>query len=124
MVLRPLLSNGETERAGFLVGCDGGHSTVRKALGLVLEGEAIDDKRLLVADVEVDGLSSRDWNIWPLSKGGAIGLCPLRNTCLFQLTAKAEERETDVESPVHRSDGTSREARRLAIDLQTRRPDT
>ena len=100
-----LLSNGETERAGFLVGCDGGHSTVRKALGLVLEGEAIDDKRLLVADVEVDGLSRRDWHIWPFSNDGAIGLCPLPNTCLFQLIAKAGAAASDVESAVHRSTG-------------------
>lgn len=39
------LSTGETVRPGFLVGCDGGRSTVRKTLGLNLEGEAIDDNR-------------------------------------------------------------------------------
>src|SRR5580704_9559880 len=35
------LSTGETVRTDFLVGCDGGRSTVRKELGLKLEGEAI-----------------------------------------------------------------------------------
>ncbi len=100
-----LLSNGETETAHFLVGCDGGHSTVRKALGLALEGETIGEKSLLVADVEVGGLSRQDWHIWPLSTGGAIGLCPLPKTSLFQLTAKAEAVGTDVESVVHRSTG-------------------
>ena len=34
-----ILSTGETVRADFLVGCDGGHSMVRKVLGLKLEGE-------------------------------------------------------------------------------------
>ena len=43
-------------QADFLIGCDGGHSAVRKTLGLRLEGEAIDEKPMLVADVEIQGL--------------------------------------------------------------------
>src|SRR5262249_3865179 len=65
------LSTGETVRAEFLVGCDGGHSMVRKTLGLQLQGEAIDEKPMLVADVEVDGLDRRDWHLLrysPLSR--------------------------------------------------------
>ena len=73
-------STGEVVRADFLVGCDGGHSTVRKALGLRLEGETIDEQPILVADVEIEGLDHRDWHIWPFARGGAIGLCPLPNT--------------------------------------------
>ena len=96
-------SNGETVRADYLVGCDGGRSTVRKTLGLKLEGEGLDEKPMLVADVEIDGLDRRDWHIWPLAKGGAIGLCPLPNTTLFQLTAKAEAIGTDLEGVVHRA---------------------
>jgi 2-polyprenyl-6-methoxyphenol hydroxylase-like FAD-dependent oxidoreductase len=96
-------SNGETVRADYLVGCDGGRSTVRKALGLKLEGGAIDEKSMLVADVEIDGLDRSDWHIWPFAKGGAIGLCPLPNTTLFQLTATAETIGTDLEGVVHRA---------------------
>jgi 2-polyprenyl-6-methoxyphenol hydroxylase-like FAD-dependent oxidoreductase len=99
------LSTGETVRVDFLIGCDGGHSTVRKALGLKLEGETIDEKPMLVADVEVDGLNRQDWHIWPFVKGGAIGLCPLPNTPLFQLTARAETVGTNVEGVVHRATG-------------------
>lgn len=99
------LSNGETVRVDFLVGCDGGHSTVRKTLGLRLEGETIDEKPMLVADVEVDGLDRRDWHLWPFVKGGVIGLCPLPNTPLFQLTAKAETTGTNVEDVVHQATG-------------------
>ena len=99
------LSTGETVRADFLVGCDGGHSTVRKALGLKLEGEAIDEKPMLVADVEVDGLNRQGWHIWPFVKGGAIGLCPLPNTTLFQLTARAETVGSSVEGAVYRATG-------------------
>jgi 2-polyprenyl-6-methoxyphenol hydroxylase-like FAD-dependent oxidoreductase len=98
-------SNGETVRADYVVGCDGGRSTVRKTLGLKLEGETIDEKPMLVADVEIDGLDRSDWHIWPLSKGGAIGLCPLPNTPFFQLTAKAEAIGTDLEGVVRKATG-------------------
>jgi 2-polyprenyl-6-methoxyphenol hydroxylase-like FAD-dependent oxidoreductase len=98
-------STGETVRAHFLVGCDGSHSTVRKILGLRLEGETIDEKRMLVADVEIDGLDRHNWHLWPFFKGGVIGLCPLPNTPVFQLTAPAETIRTDVEGMVHRATG-------------------
>jgi 2-polyprenyl-6-methoxyphenol hydroxylase-like FAD-dependent oxidoreductase len=99
------LSTGEAVRVDFLIGCDGGHSTVRRALGLKLEGETIDEKPMLVADVEVDGLNRQSWHIWPLVKGGGIGLCPLPNTALFQLTAKAETVRTNLEDAVYRATG-------------------
>lgn len=99
------LSTGETVQVDFLIGCDGGHSTVRKTLGLKLEGETIDEKPMLVADVEVDGLNRRDWHLWPFVKGGVMGLCPLPNTSLFQLTAKAETIGTEFEAVVHRATG-------------------
>ena len=99
------LSTGETVRSDFLVGCDGGRSTVRKTLGLNLVGEAIDEKPMLVADVEVEGLDRADWHIWPLAKGSPVALCPLPGTTLFQLTAKAETIGPGIESAVHRATG-------------------
>jgi 2-polyprenyl-6-methoxyphenol hydroxylase-like FAD-dependent oxidoreductase len=90
--------NGETMRVDYVVGCDGGRSTVPKMLGLKLEGEAIDEKPMIVADVEIDGLDRSDWHIWPFVKGGVIGLCPLPNTSLFQLTAKADTVGADIAS--------------------------
>jgi 2-polyprenyl-6-methoxyphenol hydroxylase-like FAD-dependent oxidoreductase len=42
-----------TVRAGYLVGADGAHSTVRKALGLTFEGAAFEEQYML-GDVEVD----------------------------------------------------------------------
>jgi 2-polyprenyl-6-methoxyphenol hydroxylase-like FAD-dependent oxidoreductase len=99
------LSTGEIVQSDFLVGCDGGRSTVRKTLGLNLEGEAVDEKPMLVADVEVEGLDRQDWHIWPLTKGGPMGLCPLPGTPLFQLTARAEKIGGDIESAVHRATG-------------------
>jgi 2-polyprenyl-6-methoxyphenol hydroxylase-like FAD-dependent oxidoreductase len=83
------LSTGERVQADFLIGCDGGNSTVRKGLWLRLVGEAIEDKPMLVADVEIEGLDRRDWHLWPFAKGGVVGLCPLPKTSLFQFTSRA-----------------------------------
>jgi len=99
------LSTGEMVRAGFLAGCDGGRSMVRKTLDLRLEGEAIDENPMLVADVEIEGLDRRDWHLWPFAKGGVMGLCPLPHTLLFQFTSKAKAAASGIEETVHRVTG-------------------
>ena len=43
----------QSVRAGYLAGCDGAHSTVRKALGLSFEGAAFEEQYML-GDVAVD----------------------------------------------------------------------
>ena len=103
--VRAILPTGETIEAAYLAGCDGGHSIVRKTLGLRLEGETIDPRTMLVADVEIPGLDRRDWHVWPFAKGGAIGLCPLPNTPLFQFTCQAEAAAASIESLVERVTG-------------------
>jgi 2-polyprenyl-6-methoxyphenol hydroxylase-like FAD-dependent oxidoreductase len=100
-----MLSTGETVAANFLVGCDGGHSTVRKTLGLRLEGETIAEPPLLVADVEIEGLDRSDWHLWPFAKAGAAGLCPLPHTPLFQFTSKASTAASGIEDAVHKATG-------------------
>jgi 2-polyprenyl-6-methoxyphenol hydroxylase-like FAD-dependent oxidoreductase len=52
------LSDDRTVRVQFLVGADGAHSTVRKALGLTFDGGAFTEQYML-GDVEVD------WSIPP-----------------------------------------------------------
>ena len=99
------LSTGETVRADFLVGCDGGHSTVRKALGLRLDGETVGEQPMLVADLEIEGLDRRDWHIWPFAKGGPIALCPLPHTSLFQFTSNATAAAAGIERVVHKVTG-------------------
>ena len=47
----------ETVTARWLVGCDGGHSIVRRQAGIAFEGETREAVRMIVADVEVDGLA-------------------------------------------------------------------
>jgi 2-polyprenyl-6-methoxyphenol hydroxylase-like FAD-dependent oxidoreductase len=99
------LSTGKMVRANFLVGCDGGHSTVRKTLGLRFEGQTIGEQPMLVADVEIEGLDRRDWHLWPFAKGGVIGLCPLPHTSLFQFTSKATAAAAGIEDVVHKVTG-------------------
>jgi 2-polyprenyl-6-methoxyphenol hydroxylase-like FAD-dependent oxidoreductase len=99
------LSTGDSVRADFLVGCDGGHSTVRKVLGLPLLGDALEEKPALLADVEVTGLDRRDWHLWPLAKGGVLGLCPLPGTSLFQFTARAEAAEIGIAAKIREATG-------------------
>jgi 2-polyprenyl-6-methoxyphenol hydroxylase-like FAD-dependent oxidoreductase len=79
-------------RAAFMVGCDGGHSVVRKGLGVRLEGETLEDRRIVVADVDADSLGRSEWHVWPLAKGCMLTLCPLPGTSNFQLTAPLRRR--------------------------------
>ncbi|MET7451488.1 FAD-dependent monooxygenase [Streptomyces sp. NPDC005574] len=51
--LRTASGAEEEVRAGYLIGCDGAHSTVRKQLGLAFEGSAFPEEYML-ADVETD----------------------------------------------------------------------
>jgi 2-polyprenyl-6-methoxyphenol hydroxylase-like FAD-dependent oxidoreductase len=83
-----VVKDGETETitAHWLVGCDGGHSVVRKQAGIAFEGETREEMRMLVADVEVDGLGRDAWHLWRHEEG-LLGLCPLPSTGLFQYQA-------------------------------------
>ncbi|MEV5963920.1 FAD-dependent monooxygenase [Kribbella sp. NPDC051952] len=56
--------DGTQERASYLVGCDGGRSTVRKALGVEFEGSTTEDARALLADVDVTGLPDHAVHLW------------------------------------------------------------
>ncbi|HEX7163958.1 MAG TPA: FAD-dependent oxidoreductase [Trebonia sp.] len=76
-------------QARYLVGCDGGRSTVRKVLGLSLRGETPDVQLMAVGDVEADGLGRDAWHQWFAGDGG-IMLCPLPGTKAFQVQASHE----------------------------------
>jgi len=98
------LSTGELVRAEYVIGCDGGHSTVRKALGLALHGETLGTEAAFVADVNVEELDHTDWHVWPFAKGGSIGLCPLPDSSLFQMMSPREPAE-GIESAIQRVTG-------------------
>lgn len=76
----------ETVTVRWLVGADGGHSTVRKGTGIAFKGETREDVRMIVADVPVDNLDRTVWHMWR-SATGPVMLCPIPSTDLFQFQA-------------------------------------
>lgn len=50
--------------ARYLVGCDGGHSAVRKSAGISFEGTVLREKPAILANVKVSGLSPEYWHFW------------------------------------------------------------
>ena len=101
--VRVHLSTGEVVTAEYLIGCDGGHSAVRKALGFALRGETLATEAVLVADVEIEQLEHAHWHVWPFAKGGSIGLCPLPDAALFQMMSR--EPGEGIASLVERATG-------------------
>ncbi|MFF9148905.1 FAD-dependent monooxygenase [Streptomyces sp. NPDC014861] len=95
------LNTGETVRAGYLVGADGGRSTVRRALGIGMAGETVDPRPMLVADVRIapGTVADRDhWHVWRAADGG-VALCPLPgDDGLFQLAATFEDESAAVDT--------------------------
>ncbi|MEV6331827.1 FAD-dependent monooxygenase [Streptomyces sp. NPDC051909] len=99
------LSTGETVRAAYLVACDGGRSTVRRALGIGMTGETVDPRPMLVADVRLSPGAAVDrgnWHLWATAPGGGVALCPLPGGGpgdeLFQLVAGFEDESAAVDT--------------------------
>ena len=79
----------ETVRVAYLVGADGGKSTVRKTLGIPFEGTTDDSVRMLLGDVSADALD-HDHGYWFAAVGNpmeGIALSPLPGGSQFQLAA-------------------------------------
>ncbi|MFF1611099.1 FAD-dependent monooxygenase [Amycolatopsis sp. NPDC058278] len=94
------LSTGETVRAEYLVGADGGKSFVRKTLGIAFEGTTDESIRMLLGDVRADGLD-RDYGHWfatPDEPMSGMSFSPLPGTPHFQFGAALGDDETDVET--------------------------
>ncbi|WP_433302591.1 FAD-dependent monooxygenase [Actinoplanes sp. CA-030573] len=87
--VRVTFDTGETAAARYVVGADGGQSTVRRLLGVPFEGETFETERMFIADVRLAGLDRDSWHIWPGDDGQSLklGLCPLPGTEDYQLTA-------------------------------------
>lgn len=79
------LEDGRRLRARYVVGADGGASTVRKAAGIRFEGDTDESDRMVIADAAVDGLSRDRWHVWPRPGGRTVAACPLPGGDRFQL---------------------------------------
>ncbi|GAA3726131.1 FAD-dependent oxidoreductase [Streptomyces tremellae] len=82
----------EHARAEWLVGCDGGHSTVRKQLGLPLSGTS--NERWLIADAHIDTPLRRDSIHWLRTRKGTIMLVPFPAPGKWRLLDTAETHYT------------------------------
>ncbi|MFD7919313.1 FAD-dependent monooxygenase [Streptomyces sp. NPDC059740] len=80
-----------TVTARYVVGADGGHSTVRRLAGVEMTGAPVDATTTLIADLEVPRLDRANWHVWPKAPGGSLLLCPLPGTREFQLSAHFRE---------------------------------
>lgn len=77
----------QTLRARYLVGADGGRSTVRQTAGIDFPGRTL-GARGLVADVMLTGLERDAWHRFRESDPQRqIAICPLAGTELFQIQA-------------------------------------
>ena len=77
----------ETIRCRWLVGADGGRSTVRQALAIGFPGKTL-GVRAVVADVSLTGLTRDAWHRFnDKDMAAQVALCPLPGTALFQLQA-------------------------------------
>jgi 2-polyprenyl-6-methoxyphenol hydroxylase-like FAD-dependent oxidoreductase len=84
----------ETVRARYLVGADGGRSTVRKRLGIAFPGETDESTTMLFADARVDGISHDHGRMWAVGDGGA-SVMPLAGTELFVVVARPPDDENE-----------------------------
>lgn len=83
----------ETVTTPWLVGTDGGHSTVRKHLGLVLSGES--SETWLIADAQVECDLPTDSIHWLRTPRGTVMMVPFPETGKWRLLDTAETDRSD-----------------------------
>ncbi|MCS7483735.1 FAD-dependent oxidoreductase [Umezawaea endophytica] len=102
--LRTNSGGRETVRARYLWGCDGGHSTVRKALQLPLVGDSA--HTWLIADAVVHTDLDRDGVHWLFPGGGALMLFPFPEPGKWRLLDTTGEGEPEHLDRIARQFGT------------------
>ncbi|GAU65054.1 putative monooxygenase [Streptomyces sp. NBRC 110611] len=88
-----------TIEARYLVAADGGRSTVRKGLGVGMNGTALQQGAVVLADARVDGLDRDHWHMWRPGSDSArtfAAMLPLAHTDLFQCMVAAPSDEPDI----------------------------
>jgi 2-polyprenyl-6-methoxyphenol hydroxylase-like FAD-dependent oxidoreductase len=80
-------------RARYLVGCDGGNSTVRKSAGITFIGETWERQRMLFGNMSVSGLDPSVGHVWTHEPGGMLTLLPMprSGTWFFSAPLRADE---------------------------------
>jgi 2-polyprenyl-6-methoxyphenol hydroxylase-like FAD-dependent oxidoreductase len=81
------LAGGEQIHTRYLIGADGGASTVRHLLGIPFNGATDDASTVLFGDVRLDGLDRDHGRVWMSDSGAGVALMPLAGSDLFTITA-------------------------------------
>ncbi|KAJ3529077.1 hypothetical protein NM688_g7904 [Phlebia brevispora] len=81
----------ETLTVDWLVGADGAHSFVRNKLGLTFLGETRPAESIIIADVEVKGLSTDYWHSWGDQSTKSVWLRPTETPGVFHLMAGGKQ---------------------------------
>ncbi|MFD9503175.1 FAD-dependent monooxygenase [Streptomyces sp. NPDC060035] len=91
-----VLADGTRAGARYVVGCDGGHSSVRKLLGLAFNGSTDAEQIMICGDVEITaGVLDRGiWHQW-FDEDGAVMLCPIPGTRSGWWFQSGPERDAD-----------------------------
>ncbi|HEX6554695.1 MAG TPA: FAD-dependent monooxygenase [Ktedonobacteraceae bacterium] len=87
------VGKSEEIKAQYLVGCDGGHSTVRKCAGISFLGETWDEEYYILANVSVSGLDPNYWHSWgdPTGEGLTLNWMSHSNTWFFIAPVSPDE---------------------------------
>ena len=94
-------ADGSTDRADWVLGCDGAHSTVRDTVDSTFEGVSI-PSWFILADIELAGNVPSDEASAFLSAQGATGVIPLPGDSQFRLVATLLDQPTDREPEISR----------------------
>ncbi len=101
-VLAQVIHAGEMEtiQARYLVGCDGGHSTVRHLGRFSFLGETLEGEWYLNAGVEVEGLDPHYGHYWMDAPEGLVGLSHMRydHLWVFQARLSSDAYDLSVET--------------------------
>jgi len=84
----------ETVRVGYLVGADGGNSTVRKQLGIEFPGVTDETTTIFLADARINGIGREHALVWP-EQSGFVSVEPLAGTDMFVVASTPPE-DTDL----------------------------
>ncbi len=88
-------------RARYLIGCDGGGSTVRKQVGIDFLGETWEQQRMLFGNLRVDGLDASVAHMWATGPGGGmLTLAPMPRSGTWFFTAPLPPDDGQGTSPV------------------------
>lgn len=88
----------EQIHARYVVGADGGKSSVRKFIHHPLVGNTHDHERWYLGDVRLEGLDRDHIHIWT-SPEGMIGVTPLPKSDIWQLQATISSEIKEPENP-------------------------